>query len=763
MFWRYMSIVLLITCIPFALIGVIQYYVVTDRVGDEVNKAHQEQLNLSLEQIEEYMTQLEHSVVQIAFGRTLDESLAAMDFIQQFELTNELLKTFSLITQSNSLIDSVGLYLHKPAIFLGDKAGFRPIETMEDRRLFQSLLSRDRIIYWLYALKKIEQPEALNQAIVIRLPGGQVANSYGAFIIYINQERLNDIVRKLASGDGVAFLANEHGQWLTTTQHSPRQAHAEEGTLEHALQHHIQEHQPPSDKFIYDWNNASYSVTYGTISNFGGSWTVVSATPLAQIIAPINSMSNIIIGLSAAGITLGLLLSWFASNLMYNPIYRLKSLFESSRSGRDEEANEIIFIENRWKQHVQEHEALASKVKQSVPMLRESFLLQFLQGNLYIYNEAEVIDKLGQLEWDIKRKRFVVLAAQLHDVTKLDVHNAERDIQLISFAASNIMTELCSEKLDMLQVMNFQDLSVGALLVFDDLLADEAVTEEVNRLAQNYMDTINNVLRIKVTVVTSGTTGSIMDIPGMMEQTRKALRFRDLHSANQMLDMNHFSLAINRQSTYPSDLEREIIHTISLGLEEEAVRLIRQFIDALQGSGSTELIVHQGMMKLLGGIHGMIVKYEMNMYALYDGAHLYEQLIQLKEPDVIVHWFQLSVIRPLVQALRVNYDADTIAMIESLVTRIHEEITEEISLELYAAQLNLSASRLSRMFKQSVGVGFIDYISRLRIEKCKELLCTTDLTVNEIAGMLHYQPSYLIRVFKKSEGITPGKYREKHT
>jgi YesN/AraC family two-component response regulator len=94
---------------------------------------------------------------------------------------------------------------------------------------------------------------------------------------------------------------------------------------------------------------------------------------------------------------------------------------------------------------------------------------------------------------------------------------------------------------------------------------------------------------------------------------------------------------------------------------------------------------------------------------------------------------------------------------------MQKEILLDVSLEMYADQLQMSPSKLSKVFKQINGNNFIDTIVRMRIEKCKELLVTTDLKINDIAEQLHYQPSYLIRMFKKSEDITPRQYREKHT
>jgi AraC-like DNA-binding protein len=71
-------------------------------------------------------------------------------------------------------------------------------------------------------------------------------------------------------------------------------------------------------------------------------------------------------------------------------------------------------------------------------------------------------------------------------------------------------------------------------------------------------------------------------------------------------------------------------------------------------------------------------------------------------------------------------------------------------------------TKLSRAFKTETGVTYTEYLTRLRLDKCKELLVNTDMKINDIAEMLRYQPAYLIRIFKKAEQMTPGQYREYH-
>lgn len=760
-YWKNLGIVLLITCIPIAFIGVIIYYIGTDRIETEVNKAHQNQLHSSIQQLNDYMANLEHSVVRLAFDRSLDETLKQLDFVREFQTTNEIMKSFSLITESNSLINSVSLYLRDSDKIIGDEAGFESVRTDEDRDLLNSLLDQERTIYWDYSLKKINMPDTVNKAIIIKLPGGQMYGSFGMFIIYLDQTKLNTMVQKLVSGEGLAFLFNENGDYLTTPpSHEDSQ---ELLRLEDALKSQISVENANENMFKFDWHHKTYNVSYGKISKLGSKWTVVSATPVSQIIAPVTALSTLILWISMFGLTIGLLLSWFASNKIYDPIYRLKSLFENSRTNRPNEKNEITYIEHQWRLQQQAQQDLSIQIKQSIPALRESFLLQFLQGHLYSHTESELIQKLKQLEWDVHHQRFAIMVAQFHGISEEGGKFSERDAQLVTFAASNIIKELCTEKSNRVHIINFQDLSIGVFFVLDPAKSNEAIKANFNKLAHDYIVAINNVLHMKVTIVTSQITDSMKEIPEILEQTRKALRFRDHHTSNQMLDMNQFMLTNTGQNQFPFELEREIVHTVSMGLEEEAMRLIKQFMLELQSNHNAELMVHQGMMKLLGTIHNEILKQEVDPFALYGGVHLYEQLMQLTEPDQILEWFQYKLIRPFVKALTITYDSHLREMIENLLLQMQKDILLDVSLDMYADQLQMSASKLSKVFKQINGINFIDTMVRLRIEKCKELLVTTDMKINDIAEQLHYQPSYLIRMFKKSESITPRQYREKHT
>jgi len=91
---------------------------------------------------------------------------------------------------------------------------------------------------------------------------------------------------------------------------------------------------------------------------------------------------------------------------------------------------------------------------------------------------------------------------------------------------------------------------------------------------------------------------------------------------------------------------------------------------------------------------------------------------------------------------------------------IDVHLGETIRLDTLADVAGLSPSHFSRMFKQSKGVSPGDYLARRRVERTKELLDSTDLSVAEIALAVGFSDqSHCSRSFRKLIGICPREYR----
>ena len=67
-----------------------------------------------------------------------------------------------------------------------------------------------------------------------------------------------------------------------------------------------------------------------------------------------------------------------------------------------------------------------------------------------------------------------------------------------------------------------------------------------------------------------------------------------------------------------------------------------------------------------------------------------------------------------------------------------------------------------RKFKKSMLMPPSRYIEKIRMDRSRELLADTDLTVNEISGIVGYNdPFYFSKVFKKNTGLNPMAFRKR--
>lgn len=94
---------------------------------------------------------------------------------------------------------------------------------------------------------------------------------------------------------------------------------------------------------------------------------------------------------------------------------------------------------------------------------------------------------------------------------------------------------------------------------------------------------------------------------------------------------------------------------------------------------------------------------------------------------------------------------------------LQETMDKPLNLEEMARELPMGYSKFRKLFKSVCGISPNQYQLNLRLEKARELLTTTNLTVNEIADQTGFDSIfYFSRLFKNKNGLAPKLYRDTH-
>jgi len=101
---------------------------------------------------------------------------------------------------------------------------------------------------------------------------------------------------------------------------------------------------------------------------------------------------------------------------------------------------------------------------------------------------------------------------------------------------------------------------------------------------------------------------------------------------------------------------------------------------------------------------------------------------------------------------------DTVRRIKQYIA---ERSHEDISLESIGEKFELSPFYISKLFKEQVGVNYIDFLTQCRIDKAKKLMSDPARSLKEITFEVGYHdPNYFSKVFKKMCDISPTEYRK---
>lgn len=91
---------------------------------------------------------------------------------------------------------------------------------------------------------------------------------------------------------------------------------------------------------------------------------------------------------------------------------------------------------------------------------------------------------------------------------------------------------------------------------------------------------------------------------------------------------------------------------------------------------------------------------------------------------------------------------------------VDEHVYDRVSLSDIAEYTKYNPAYISRIFKKHNGVTLSVYINHVRMNKAKEMLAKSSLSVYEIANRAGFEsPQYFATVFKKSTGFSPKQYR----
>jgi two-component system response regulator YesN len=123
-------------------------------------------------------------------------------------------------------------------------------------------------------------------------------------------------------------------------------------------------------------------------------------------------------------------------------------------------------------------------------------------------------------------------------------------------------------------------------------------------------------------------------------------------------------------------------------------------------------------------------------------------------------WF-IALYERVLQEGGLQLQIPTSDYVSEAISFIHRHYAENISQTMLADNIGISSVYLSKLFKDNLHIGFMEYLNNYRLEKAKVLLKQNNFSNKMVARLCGFNDdAYFSKVFKKAEGMTPKEFRK---
>lgn len=479
---------------------------------------------------------------------------------------------------------------------------------------------------------------------------------------------------------------------------------------------------------------------------------------------------SMIISLLGGGI-----LTFFFLRRNYNPVRRLVQAFSKKQipaSGK--KYNEFLFIQEALDSTLIEMADFKSKVEQHRHIVRSHFVEKLLRGKLD--GKIPIAEALTTFDMKLDRKEFAVM---LFVVDKSEsfferiTHTPEEEKwKLLQFIVRNVVEELVAQR------------HRGYAAEIDDTLAclvnltvndGENSKDELIRIADEAQSFLASTYDIHLTIAISSIYPHIASVPQAFLEALDAMTYKLVMGGHEILAYNDLHAQIHCDNPtgyyYPMQIEQQLLNALKFGELAEARQLLSEIIEKnFEGAGISVSLTKCLMLGIVttimksindtGGIQeSFFIRNPKQLDRLLNSKTLQEMELLLGDMFAQVCAFTSA---KRVHANSVTKQRALQQLVEQVNTYIEHNYTDvNLNVTMIGNHFDRKATYLSKLFKDYVGEGLLDRINKVRIEKSKQLLKGNEQSVGDAAyGVGFNDINAFIRVFKKVEGITPGKYKE---
>ncbi|MGO4495793.1 helix-turn-helix domain-containing protein [Paenibacillus sp. 2RAB27] len=756
-------------------VGLLLYVESNRTLKEEIQQAN----DSLLKQVREVMDNQFKAMEQLNFEITWNVNIQEMLYSNKYETfpkdkpydMYQIAKSLSIYKTSYPLIDNFYIYFNKdqsvilPTTVRSSTFAYQTLH-MSDNFPFtswQSIMTRSNFKGFI-PMYRIGDDNILRKTVAyVSTYPMEHDQPTATNVIMVDQMRILGAIQNMEIfNNGHVLILNEQNQVLAANSSSTMPVDFPYGDLDNG-------------KNFYFKSNDGEEYEVFTIQSPRSKLKYISIVPSQtywQKASHVRNLTYLSMLISLLG---GGILTFFFLRRNYNPVRRLVHAFSKKQipdSGK--KYNEFLFIQEALDSTLIEMADFKSKVEQSRHIVRSHFVEKLLRGKLD--GKIPIAEALTTFDMKLDRKEFAVM---LFVVDKSEAfferitHTSDEEKwKLLRFIVSNVVEELVAQR------------HRGYAAEIDDTLAclvnlsvdyGESSKEELIRIADEAQTFLASTYDIHLTIAISSIYPHIASVPQAFLEALDAMTYKLVMGGHEILAYNDLHTPTHCDNPtgyyYPMQVEQQLLNALKFGELTEARQLLSEIIQKnFEGAGISVSLTKCLMLGIVttimksindtGGIQeSFFIRNPKQLDRLLNTKTVQDMELQIGDMFAQICAFTAA---KRVHANSLTKQKALQQLVEQVNSYIEHNYTDvNLNVTMIGNHFDRKATYLSKLFKDYVGEGLLDRINKVRVEKSKQLLKGNEQSVGDAAyGVGFNDINAFIRVFKKVEGITPGKYKE---
>lgn len=554
--------------------------------------------------------------------------------------------------------------------------------------------------------------------------GGKIL--YNSVFVNISEDWINNVISDSTEFKGSnTFIINNNGVSVSHNNvYKMMENYSDKGYIKRIIND-----KDSSGYFINNVDGVNSLILYTNTDIYG--WRFVRIIPYTTVYEKIEAIRTVTIFVSLGILLLGIILSFIISKRLYNPIRDLIANLEDS---------------------------LEADNRDITRLMKQEFIRNLAEGRM-ISDRNELKKKYEKLNIKLDfDNRIVVLLFKVDDYNTFMQNNNIEDRNLLKFAIINISCEVLSE------TCKTEAADMGGdkvLVILETAESGNDIDEDVISNKLKYIKAaLKEYLDLSVSVSVSIPGNSIMDIQQLYNNVLETSLYRLFYGHGCTIFSSKINGYKTKEYNYPVQKEKLLIEALMAGKIQET----REIYDDIIGETvEYPIVVFNLTISHLVFTLNNAIKIIKSNNSIPDLAFttplMYTNNIETIG-EINRQFYELfeRIAQSLEDKKSLKYE-ELIAKIEYTIQTDYSN--QDISIDSIARALKMSVPHLCRIYKQHTLCTIQQKITEARMNKARELLVGTEVSIVDIAERTGFSNSnYFFKAFKASNGVTPNEYRK---